>query len=421
MYKTRLIEKNLDYYLNNFSAVLLEGAKGTGKTSTCSLFAKTIFELDDPTINEVVTNAPNIIIEADKPVLLDEWQYSTNLWNYIRHQVDKGLEKNSIILTGSSPRIDNKLHSGALRIARLKMRTFTIEERELSNDYIRIADLLDDKYKITGTTNMSIMDYLAEIYKSGFPSLRDENEKNRKIMLTNYVDYLVEHDFKLYGFDIRTPNTLKLWLKIYACSIATITAQSTINNIFINNNTITLSRETTNNYLNALNLLNIIEYVPQWTPLKNMFKNIGKTPKHFLIDGALALNLLDLSKDKLLNFKNYEEITKYKPTYIGQLFENFIFESLVVYAEINDAKLYHFRTSKGDHEIDFIIEKGNQLLLIEVKGKTLIGDADVKHFNWFESNVGDEYDIKKIIVYAGPMAYSRKDDVHVIPAALLGC
>ena len=121
----------------------------------------------------------------------------------------------------------------------------------------------------------------------------------------------------------------------------------------------------------------------------------------------------------MLSFKNYDEIIKHKLTYIGQLFENFIFESLSVYTEINDAKLYHFRTFNGNHEIDFMIEKSNQLLLME--GKALIKNDDIKHLNWFEDNIGSEYNIKKIVIYAGSMAYTRKDNIHVIPAALLGC
>ena len=421
MYKKRLIEKKLTEYLEMFSAVLVEGAKGVGKTSTCTLYSSTIFSLDDKNVLSVVENDMDIIKNSTPTVLIDEWQKSSNVWNYTKRLVDKGLAEGSIILTGSNPRIDTSAHSGALRIVRLKMRPFTIEEKNMSDSYIRISDILNGNIEMHGTTNYTLTSYIDEIYRSGFPLLQNLSDKKNKVLLENYIEYMIKHDFVEIGFDVRSPLSLKAWLKIYACSIATITSNKTIWELSTKNSTLAPSRNTANSYINALNLLNIIDEVEPWLPINDIFKNVGRTPKHFLVDASLALSILGVDKDKLMFFDNYKEMKKFKPTYVGQLFESFVYQSLVVYAEVNDAKLYHFRTSRGDREVDFIIEKGNKLLLVEVKAKSMIENEDVKHLNWFEEQAKGKYKIIKLAIYCGTMAYTRKDNVYVIPAALLGC
>jgi predicted AAA+ superfamily ATPase len=423
MYKERHIDQKLNEYLKNFPAILIEGSKGVGKTKTAEKFSKTVFSLDDDNTLNLILSNPEIAINSTKPVLLDEWQFAPNIWNFIRHQVDDGLSNGSIIFTGSSIRVNHNIHSGAGRFVNLKMRPFTIQEREMSEEYISIGDFLKNDAKIKSglETDKGLDDYLNEIYKSGFPGLRDLSDLSRKERIKSYLDNLVNHEFVENGFIIKKPQSLKQWLIAYAAVSATTTNFSKILEIAMSSNTEGISRQTANTYREALEILYIIDELPNFWYLGKLISNIAKTPKHYLMDPALVVSLLKIDKNDLLKQGYPSSIGKINHTFLGGLFESFIYQSLIVYAEYNDAELSTFRTKRGDHEIDFIIKSGRKLLLFEVKTSPLVNDDYVKNMNWFEEQVKDEFDVEKILVNTGKYAYTRPtDNVHIIPAALLG-
>jgi predicted AAA+ superfamily ATPase len=151
-----------------------------------------------------------------------------------------------------------------------------------------------------------------------------------------------------------------------------------------------------------------------------LLPNLAKAPKHFLMDTAIAITLLAVSRDELTTLELPKKIGKFNKTFVGQLFESFVYQSLIVYAELNDAELSHFRLASGTREIDFIMKKGKRLLLIEVKTGVSVSEDDARHLNWFEAEAADEYKITKLLIHAGPFAYTRNDGVHVIPASMLG-
>ncbi|MBU3828815.1 MAG: DUF4143 domain-containing protein [Candidatus Lactobacillus pullistercoris] len=146
-----------------------------------------------------------------------------------------------------------------------------------------------------------------------------------------------------------------------------------------------------------------------------------KAPKHFMLDPAIAMSLLDVTKEQLTDFDVDKHIGKINSDLIGQLMESLVYQSLIVYADALDAHLCHFRDSKGRHEIDFILQKGRKLILFEVKTNFNVKDSYVRHLNWFEEIAGEEYQISKVLLNTGQVAYQRQEDkVQVVPIAMLG-
>ena len=422
MYEKRLIDSILKEYVDELPAILLEGAKAVGKTETCKQLASTEYRMDNAAQRELLQNNPEIILQNAKPVLIDEWQLAPSLWSYVRHAVDDGLPNGSVLFTGSSIRVNSRVHSGAGRIIRLKLRTYSIEERNLSDSYIRIEDLFnfDSKATVNGETDKTLVDYLDEIYRSGFPGIRNKSERIRKVLLKSYVTNIAEHEFEENGFKILNPHSLLAWMRIYAASIGTETKQSTLINAATASDAIP-SAPTVSKYREALEILDITDEVQPFLPMRKIYGNLAKGTKHFMLDPAIALSLLGVEKDELIDYQVPKYVSKFHQTLTGQLIESFVYQSLVVYADVNDAQLSYYRNSRGTREIDFILQKGHRLILFEVKTNPDVKDSYVRHLNWFEDEIGDEFKVTKVLLNTGRYAYTRREDhVHVIPLALLG-
>lgn len=422
MYEKRLIDSILKEYVDELPAILLEGAKAVGKTETCKQLASTEYRMDNAAQRELLQNNPDIILQNAKPVLIDEWQLAPSLWSYVRHAVDDGLPNGSVLFTGSSIRVNSRVHSGAGRIIRLKLRTYSIEERNLSDSYIRIEDLFnfDSKATVNGETDKTLVDYLDEIYRSGFPGIRNKSERIRKVLLKSYVTNIAEHEFEENGFKILNPHSLLAWMRIYAASIGTETKQSTLINAATASDAIP-SAPTVSKYREALEILDITDEVQPFLPMGKIYGNLAKGTKHFMLDPAIALSLLGVEKDELIDYQVPKYVSKFHQTLTGQLIESFVYQSLVVYADANDAQLSYYRNSRGTREIDFILQKGHRLILFEVKTNPDVKDSYVRHLNWFEDEIGDEFKVTKVLLNTGRYAYTRQEDhVHVIPLALLG-
>lgn len=422
MYEKRLIDSILKEYVNELPAILLEGAKAVGKTETCKQLASTEYSMDNAAQRELLQNNPDIILQNSKPVLIDEWQLAPSLWSYVRHAVDDGLPNGSVLFTGSSIRVNSRVHSGAGRIIRLKLRPYSIEERNLSDSYIRIADLFnfDSKATVNGETDKTLVDYLDEIYRSGFPGIRNKPERIRKVLLKSYVTNIAEHEFEENGFKILNPHSLLAWMRIYAASIGTETKQRTLINAATASDAIP-SAPTVSKYREALEILDITDEVQPFLPMGKVYGNLAKGTKHFMLDPAIALSLLGVEKDELIDYQVPKYVSKFHQTLTGQLIESFVYQSLVVYADVNDAQLSYYRNSRGTREIDFILQKGHRLILFEVKTNPDVKDSYVRHLNWFEDEIGDEFKVTKVLLNTGRYAYTRQEDhVHVIPLALLG-
>lgn len=420
-YEPRIIDKPIADNLKELPAILVEGAKAVGKTATASRLAKTIMSLDNPQIKMLLRNDPSTILHAKRPVLIDEWQLDPNIWSYVRHEIDNGLDADSILFTGSSIRVNSRIHSGTGRLIRMKMRPYSVQERQMTDTHISLDKLLNEPdYEPSGFIDIKLNDYLDEIFRSGFPGIRNKSPKARQLLIHDYVNNIIQHDFEENGFAVKEPETLRAWMRAYAAAIGTTTSYKKIIDTAMANNEKSPSRPTADFFREALEILYVIDDVPSFIGMGKLFPALTKAPKHFMLDPAIAMDLLDVTKDQLTDFGVTKHMGKINSDMIGQLIESLVYQSLVVYADALDAHLYHFRDSKGRHEIDFIIQKGHKIVLFEVKTNPNVKDSYVKHLNWFEDRAKGEYQITKVLLNTGQVAYKRKsDNVHVIPIAAL--
>lgn len=421
-YNPRIIDAPLREDFKELPAILIEGAKAVGKTATASQIARTTFNLDNPQIRMLLENNPDMIVSSQKPVLIDEWQLEPNLWSYVRHQVDQGMPNSSILFTGSSVRVNSRIHSGAGRIVRMKMRPYSVQERNMSEQYVSVKRLLEEPdYKASGISKMTLNDYLDEIFRSGFPGIRDKSPKARELLIRDYVNNIIQHDFEENGFSIKEPQLLRAWMRAYAAAIGTTTNYKKIIETAMANSGQAPSRPTADFFREALKILFIIDDVPAFIGIGKLFPALSKAPKHFMLDPAIAMNLLEIDKSQLTDLNVDKHVGKINSDMIGQIIESLVYQSLIVYADALDAHLYHFRDSKGRHEIDFILQKGKKLVLFEVKTSPNVRDSYVRHLNWFDDLAGDEYQISKVLLNTGQVSYRREEDkVQVVPIAMLG-
>jgi len=421
-YVQRVQEPRIEKFLKGLPAFSIDGAKGVGKTTLAKRYAKTVFQIDNETTASLVLGTPDILKESLKPTLIDEWQSAPSIWNTVRHFVDDDMSPGQFILTGSAAPKKAGLHSGSGRIVRIKMRPFSLIERGLSPQLISLSGLLSgDPQTKPQTLEVSQQAYVQEILKSGFPGIRNIADELRKEMLDGYIDNIVEREFEKLGVQIRKPESLRAWLKAYAAAEGSTASYERILNAATPGQDKKPAKATTMSYRDTLSALWILDPIAPWLTEGNLSANLGKSAKHYLVDPALTARLLDITEQRLLNAEGAVHVLgSQTKTVVGRLFEGLVAQSLKVYADANGVEVRHLRTVRGDHEIDFIIEKGETLLAVEAKFSPHISNEDVKQLNWLERSLNDRK-VVKAVIYTGPhLAQRESDGVLLIPAACLG-
>jgi hypothetical protein len=283
---------------------------------------------------------------------------------------------------------------------------------------VSLAQILSGNAEISGTSSLKLVDYVEEIVASGFPGIRELPARLRRAQLDSYITRIVERDFPEQGRQVRRPKTLRSWMSAYAAATATTTSYAKILDLAMPGLSNKPAKQTTMAYRDVLAQLWLLDPVAPWQP-RNAFTRFGATPKHFLADPALAARLLGLDEQRLLN-SNGTLIGPNDKTQLGSLFEALVGLSLRTYAQAAEATVSHLRTSKSDHEIDFIVHGGNgATAAFEVKLDRRIGDSDIKHLLWLREHMRGEL-TDAAVIYTGEYAYRRADGIAVIPLSLLG-
>ncbi len=381
--------------------------------------AASIIDLSLPGQREIVAADPTILTRLPGPVLVDEWQRLPEVWDHVRRAVDTGSPAGHFIIAGSSAPRGAVVHSGAGRIVPLRMRPLSLAERDVDKPTVSLAALLDGNSDIGGATSLRLTDYVEEITASGFPALRGLPPRARRAELDAYLDNVVQREFPEQGYPIRRPTVLRAWLAAYAAATSTTTAYSKILDAATPGLGNKPAKETTLAYRDALSSLWLLDAVPPWIPSRNHLERLGRSPKHHLADPALAARLLGLDGSALLRAEQGSTVLS-AGTILGALFEHLAALSLHTYAEAAEARVGHLRTQNNDHEVDLIVERSDgRVLAIEVKLADRVEDSDVRHLNWLRDRIGEDL-IDAVVIYAGEHAYRRRDDVAVVPLALLG-
>ena len=416
------MDELLDDVFPHLAAIALEGAKGVGKTATGSERVETVLTVANPNVQALLSANLDLIDQVPGPVLLDEWQLVPEVWDRVRRAVDDDPAGGRYLLAGSAGvKPEVRIHSGAGRIVRLVMRPLAFSERGLDAPVLSLRALLlggvDDLY---GATDLDLAAYTEEILRSGFPGIRDLPERARQLQLDNYLARIVDTDLPESGAVVRRPAALRKWLAAYAAATSTDASYSVMLDAATPGESEKPVRQTADAYREHLTRIFVLDPVEAWMPAFAPLKRLTRSPKHHLVDPALAARLVGVDKLGLLRG---EEVPRPQPTtstWLGALFESLVTQSVRVYAEAAGARVGHLRTKNTDHEIDLIVEgEGLRVVAIEVKLSSTVTDSDVRHLNWLHETIGDRL-AARVVVYTGKYAYRRADGVLVVPLVLLG-
>ncbi|MDQ3408091.1 MAG: DUF4143 domain-containing protein [Chloroflexota bacterium] len=422
-YLRRLVDNELDE-LSGLPAVVLEGAKGVGKTETARRRARTIHRLDRPDEQALVEADPDRLVRGTPPILIDEWQRYPASWDLVRRAVDDDPRPGRFLLTGSIIPDDQSapVHSGAGRIVTVRMRPLSLAERGVGVPTVSLRELLGgSRPTIAGTTSVGLSDYTDEMLASGFPGLRRLGPRALRAALDGYIDRIVTHDFPEMGVRVRQPALLRRWMEAYAAAVSSTATIETLRDAAALERGKGPSKPTAFGYVNLLERLWIIEHIPAWLPSRNRLQRLAETPKRQLLDTAIAARLLGLGADALLAGGPDDAIAPRDGTYLGSLFESFVTGSVLCYAQSAEARVRHLRLrAPVQREVDLIVERADaRIVAIEVKLRRVIRDGDVRHLLWLQERIGSDL-LDAVIVTTGGEAYRRQDGIAVVPAALLG-
>ena len=406
---------------SSLPAVAIIGAKGVGKTATATRRATTVHALDDPAQRSVAHADPARLLDSVPPILFDEWQYLPECWDLVRRAVDAGADPGRFLLTGSASPEGVETHSGAGRIVSIRMRPLALSERGVEQPSVSLRELLDgERPPVEGRTDLRVEDYVQEILHSGFPGMRHLSSRPLRAQLDGYLDRIIDRDFPELGHPIRNPAALRRWMTAYAAASSTTASFETIRDAATGGEGEKPAKTTTQPYRDVLERLWVLDPVAAWMPTRNRIRRLSSPPKHQLADPALAARLLGLDADALLSGGEVGPPIPRDGTLLGALFESLCTLSLRVYAQASEVRVFHLRTSGGEHEVDLIIEREDgRVLAVEFKLARDIGSDDVRHLNWLARQLGDSL-IDTVVLTTGEEAYRRPDGIAVIPAALIG-
>ena len=419
MYYKRLIEKDIELKLRTSGAVVVAGPKFCGKTTTCMLYQKSFVKLNTKQTITMARMNPKWALEGEKPRLIDEWQKAPDLWNQIKDDLDFDYQFGKFILTGSSTPADKTEvhHSGAGRIAPVKMRPMSLWESQESKGTVSLIELFDEKSEYPWDLNseISLEDIAFLICRGGWPiSVRAPKDIAVEITKNYYNGLFVFEDCENERFRNKKPEVLKMILKSYARHISTEAAISTIIADVRQSNERTMDPKTFDDYMEALKDLYVIEDLPAWNPNIRSKTIIRSTPTRHFIDTSIACRALGVSPNDLMN-----DLESF-----GLFFEDFAVRDLSIYANAIGGTVTHYRDNTG-LECDAVVHlEDGRWGTIEIKlgGDELIehGAQSLKNLRDKITSISEERAPSFLMVLtAVGSAYRREDGVYVAPINLL--
>lgn len=417
-YKNRIADKILSDKLEAKGAVLIQGAKWCGKTTTASQQAKSILYMQNPRDKkqnmELAQIDPGLLLEGKTPRLIDEWQIAPQLWDAIRFEVDQRDAFQQFILTGSSvpANMDFTSHSGTGRITRMLMRPMSLYESEDSNGSVSLKELFEGK-KIATKSDLDIKTLAYLICRGGWPKAVGQSERIALSQAYDYLDAVIESDISQVDGVIRNPLRARLLMKVFSRYIGSPAKVSKIRQDMCVNDSEELSDKTIYDYINALKRIFVIEDLSAWNPNLRSKTAIRTSDTRYFVDPSIAVAALRLGPQDLLNDLHT----------FGFLFENLCIRDLRVFADVLDGDLYHYRDKSG-LECDAVLHLRNgRYGLIEVKlgGDEAIEDGArnlLKLREKIDTDKMKEPSFMMVLCGTSSYAYQREDGVYVIP---IGC
>ena len=420
-YKPRIADEMLRKKLRRIGAVLVQGPKWCGKTTTSEQVAKSIIYIADPSKQKAYLNMAELnasmLLTGETPRLIDEWQLAPKIWDAVRFEVDHRGEEGLFILTGSAvpPSMDEIHHTGTGRISRLTMRPMSLFESGESNGSVSLEWLFSQpENQPNGIANISINDLAFLICRGGWPnSTTKQNQEDALALAFDYLDAVAESDISRVDGVKRNPDKVKLFLRSYARHQG---AQASIEIVKQDMNSLedsSISENSIISYIDALKKIFVIEDMAAWNPNLRSKTAIRTSETRYFVDPSIATAALGLGPSDLLNDLNT----------MGLFFETLAVRDLRVYADALDGKVYHYRDKTG-LECDAVLHLRNgHYGLIEIK---LGGDKLIEEGVKTLTDLSKKIDTTKmpnpsflmVLTGIGDYAYRRADGVYVVP---IGC
>lgn len=419
-YNYRIVDSLLQDKLEAKGAVLIEGPKWCGKTTTASQKAASILHMDNPTEKEqnlaLAKLNPLRLLKGAAPRLIDEWQIAPTLWDSIRYEVDQREEMGQFILTGSAVPADTKEinHSGTGRFSWLMMRPMSLYESKESTGEISLKELFDENTNIDGENPNDIEKLAFLICRGGWPGAIDLKEKPALQQAFDYLDGVVKSDINRADGIEKNEERVRRIMRSLARNQGSQTPTTVIANDILANDSSSVNEDTVQTYIKALKKIFVIEDMPAWNPNLRSKSAIRTSDTRYYVDPSIASASLGLGPDDLLNDLNT----------FGLLFETLCVRDLRIFAESLNGSVYHYRDNTG-LECDAIIHLRNgKYGLIEIKlgGDSLIeeGAKSLKKLkDCIDTTKMNKPSFLMVLTGIGKYAYKREDGVLVIPIGVL--
>lgn len=417
-YRPRLIDNIIDSYLEAFGAVCVEGPKWCGKTWTSSYHCKSEIMLGNPDGNfqnrQLAQMSPSLVLEGETPRLIDEWQEVPQLWDAVRYKVDQSGNKGQFILTGSAtPNHKGILHSGAGRIAKLRMRPMSLFESGNSSGDISLKDICEGRIepKISGEVDLrKLIDF---IIRGGWPANQETTLKQAAYLPIQYIRAVLDDDVYRIDNVKRDKHKMELLLRSLARNEATTVTNKKLKNDIKEIDDEDIDVETVSAYLDVFQRLFLTDNQKPFEAKLRSSIRIKQAEKRHLSDPSLVAALLNATPEMLLNDLNT----------LGFLFEALCERDLKIYAESFDADLYHYQ-DYNNNEMDAVIAMPDgKWCGFEIKlGANQIDMAAenlIKIKNEIKASGGIAPDSLCVICGLSNAAYQRPDGVFVVPITAL--
>lgn len=418
-YKKRISDDIIIKKLKGKGAVLVEGPKWCGKTTTSEVLAKSALYMAEP--NQLKQNlaladiSPSLLLEGETPRLIDEWQIAPKLWDAVRFEVDHRGEEGQFILTGSAVPAETReiWHTGTGRFAWVLMRPMSLFESGESNGAVRLSELFYNPLKVAAINELDIVKLAFLVCRGGWPRATFLEDEIALEQAYDYYDAIVKTDISRVDGIKRDPERVKRLMRSYARNQGAQAGTSVMKSDMMANDTETLDEDTVFSYIQALKKIFVVEDMPAWNPNLRSKTAIRTSDTRYYIDPSIGAAALGLGPKDLIN-----DLETF-----GLLFETMCIRDLRVFADALNGQVYHYRDKTG-LECDAVIHLRNGSYgLVEIK---LGGDDAIEHSAETLKQLRDKIDTTKmkpasflmVLTGSGRYAYRREDGVFVVP---IGC
>ncbi len=420
VYKARIADRILERRLAGKGAVLIEGPKWCGKTTTAEQRARSILYMDRPEDLEgnlrMADLNPRMLLEGESPRLIDEWQLAPKLWDTIRFEADHRHGTGLFILTGSAvPADENEIrHSGTGRFGWVTMRPMSLYESGESNGSVSLCDLFNSADDIAAVNSIELGDIAFLICRGGWPFACSLNGTAALDQAFDYVEAVTKKDISRVDGTRRSSTTARLLMRSYARNIGTQATLGTIVADMMPNEESSINEKTASSYIEALRKIFVIEDSEAWNPNLRSKTAIRSSNTRYFVDPSIGTAILGLGPNDLIGDLNT----------MGLMFESLCIRDLRVYADSLNGQIFHFRDKNG-LECDAVMHlRDGRYGLIEIKlgGDRLI-DEGAHNLNGLAAKIDTDKmkspSFLMVLTAVGKYAYRRRDGVYVVPVGCL--